>query len=345
MREILFFWNGLTAYGVQALEALRKRYAAVTIVAIRSSFPYEGIENMFGGRIVWVKPSETCTLEDLCGTKYGVVFTSGWNEPIFNRFCREARKAGHPVVCCVDNNWELTWRNVARAARFRLMQRGMFDAFFVPGASGTRLLRFFGVPKERIVKGFYSGDDTTFGCRKPMAERRDVILCVGQLNERKNVLAVAEGFLRVADEYPTWTLEFCGRGPLRDRIPCHPRVVVNDFLQPAELSEKYQAAKAFVLASREEHWGVVVHEAALSGCALLLSNRIGASPDFLTKANGLSFNPMRVGSIANAMRTLMGWDILRFDQAQHASVACASKFGRAVFAERVLDLSKRLGGV
>ena len=29
-------------------------------------------------------------------------------------------------------------------------------------------------------------------------------------------------------------------------------------------------SKVFALASREEHWGLVVHEAALCGCALLL---------------------------------------------------------------------------
>ena len=87
-----------------------------------------------------------------------------------------------------------------------------------------------------------------------------------------------------------WILEMCGCGPQKDLIPKDPNVEVHDFVQPEELSQIYRRARGFVLASKEEHWGLVVHEAALSGCVLLLSNRVGAKLDLLA-GNGFDFNP------------------------------------------------------
>lgn len=341
-KHIVFFWWGLTAYGARALEALREVHPNTTVVAVRSTFPYKGIEDLFKGKIIWVDESTKETLEDLCGP-YDIVFTSGWNCATFNRFCAEARAKKIPVVCTLDNNWDFSLKMVAKALRFRLTQRKLYDAFFVPGVSGERLLRFYGVPKHLIVHGFYAGDNKTFVCKTKASQRENKILYVGQLNERKNILRVCEAFLKVSPKYPSWTLEICGRGPLRDQIPVSDKIIVNDFLQPAELTEKYQIAKVFILASLEEHWGVVVHEAALAGCAMLLSNKIGAAPDFLTETNGASFKPTSVDAIATAMEKVMQWSPEQFDQAQAKTLALSKNFGGEVFAASALKIAKTLG--
>lgn len=341
-KHIMFFWAGLTAYGARALEALRQQHENTTIVAVKSSFPYKGIEDLFKGRIVWVDESTTETLRELCGP-YDIVFTAGWGMSIFNRFCDEARALKVPVVCTLDNNWDFSIKMVAKAIRFRLKQRKLYDAFFVPGVSGEKLLRFYGVPKHLIVHGFYAGDNKTFVCKTRASQREDKILYVGQLNERKNILRVCEAFLKVAEKHPTWKLEICGRGPLRDQLPVSDKIIVNDFLQPTELTEKYQTAKVFILASLEEHWGVVVHEAALAGCTMLLSDKIGAAPDFLTKTNGASFKPTSVEAIEAAMDKVMQWTPERFDEAQEETLALSKNFGGEVFAASALKIATTLG--
>lgn len=340
-KRIVFFWAGLTAYGARALEALRQVHANTTIVAMRSSFPYKGIENLFKGTIIWVDESTKETLEELCGS-YDIVFTAGWGVPVFNRFCNEARGKKVPVVCTLDNNWDFSFKTIAKAIRFRLKQRKLYDAFFVPGVSGERLLRFYGVPKHLIARGFYAGDNKTFVCKTKASQRENKILYVGQLNERKNIIRVCEAFLLASAKHPSWTLEICGRGPLRDQIPVSDKIIVNDFLQPEELAEKYQTAKVFILASLEEHWGVVVHEAALAGCAMLLSKKVGAAPDFLTETNGASFEPTSVKGMALAMDKVMQWSPLQFDKAQEETTALAKKFGGEVFAASALKIAKTL---
>lgn len=341
-KHIVFFWAGLTAYGARALEVLRQAHSNTTIVAVKSSFPYKGIKDLFKGKIIWVDESTTEPLQELCGP-YDIVFTAGWGMPIFNRFCAEARVLKVPVVCTLDNNWDFSLKMVAKAIRFRLKQRKLYDAFFVPGKSGEKLLRFYGVPKHLIVHGFYAGDNKTFVCKTKASQRENRILYVGQLNERKNILRVCEAFLRVAEQCPSWKLEICGRGPLRDQIPASDKIVVNDFLQPSELTEKYQTAKVFILASLEEHWGVVVHEAALAGCTLLLSDKVGAAPDFLAEHNGQSFKPTSVDSIANAMKIVMEWSPEQFDEAQEETLVLSKHFGGEVFAKSALTIAKTLG--
>lgn len=340
-KHIVFFWAGLTAYAARALEALRQAHANTTVVAIKSSFPYKGIEDLFRGKIVWVDEETSGTLEEICG-QYDIVFTAGWAIPVFNRFCTEARAKRVPIVCTLDNNWEFSLATIAKSIRFRLKQRKLYDAFFVPGISGERLLRFYGVPRHLIARGFYAGDNKTFMCNTKASQRENKILYVGQLNERKNIIRVCEAFLQASLKHPSWTLEICGCGPLRDRIPVSNKIIVNDFLQPGELAEKYQTAKAFILASLEEHWGVVVHEAALAGCAMLLSKKVGAATDFLTGTNGESFNPTSVRDIALAMDKVMQWSSDRFDRAQVEILALAKNFGGEVFAASALEIAKTL---
>ena len=50
-------------------------------------------------------------------------------------------------------------------------------------------------------------------------------------------------------------------------------------------------SRFLVLPSFMDHWPLVVSEASLSGCGLILSNKVGNAPEFVTAKNGFSFNP------------------------------------------------------
>lgn len=118
----------------------------------------------------------------------------------------------------------------------------------------------------------------------------------------------------------------------------NPSIKVYDFLQPEELAKVYQNARCFVLPSFEEHWGLVVHEAALSGCLLLLSNRVGAAKDFLSKDNGFTFNAYLLESFVEAMRKVFELDDNALTKAHEVWLSLSKTKGINAFVDGVNQL-------
>jgi glycosyltransferase involved in cell wall biosynthesis len=65
-------------------------------------------------------------------------------------------------------------------------------------------------------------------------------------------------------------------------------------------------AAAFVLPSRFEPWGIVVHEAAMSGLPLIVTNRCGAADYFLCPGlNGYLVAPNSVECLWSALNAFV----------------------------------------
>ena len=109
-------------------------------------------------------------------------------------------------------------------------------------------------------------------------------------------------------------------------------------MSPEQLPAIYRRARAFILASKEEHWGLVVHEAALSGCYLMLSNRVGAAEDLLREKNGGKFDPFRIEEMIAAFRQLAEMDDKEWEVVCQASVEMGKKRGLNSFVEGVANL-------
>ena len=106
-------------------------------------------------------------------------------------------------------------------------------------------------------------------------------------------------------------------------------------MQPREISAAMRDARCLVLPSIKEPWGLVVHEAALSGCALALSTSVGSAADFAEPANSVLFKPGSVDAIEAALHEIDSWDSYHWSAAEAASIRLASKFGPQTFADSV----------
>ena len=323
---ICIAWDGFPQYGARCVGALVKSTSEpVVVVARRPQVPIKGMEEHAHCSVKWIDDDERRPLNEICGGWPRLMTTSGWGYPLYNRFRDEAREHGCFVVCGSDNNFIFSFRQCIQALRFRLLFQSKYDAFFVPGRSGVRLMRFFGVPASKIVTCSYSADEALFHDGEPLENRPRRMLFVGQLSERKNVLRLCEAFHISGGYKKGWTLDLYGSGPLRDVIPAVNGMAVHDFMQPEQLADVYRQSRCFVLPSIMEHWGVVVHEAALSGCVLLLSDCIGAGEDFLSDGrNGFSFRPKSVSSIAAAMRRIYAMSDAELRLAHDVSLSLSS---------------------
>ena len=337
-RMICIAWGGMPAYAVGAVRAfLRTCRDEVRLVATPSDVPRTCPDEIDGVSIDWVADHDSRTLSEVLGREPDVLFVSGWFIPSFNRFAAEVRAAGGKVVVGVDNRYVPGLRGFVWSIYFRLKVRPLFDAFLVVGRSGLRLLRRGGVPERILGRGFYSADPERFTAGSPLSGRERKVIFVGRYDVRKNILPFARVFSAFRRRHPDWTLECYGQGPLEGELRAlGGGVTVFSFLQPDELAAKYRTARVMVLPSLEDHWGVVVHEAALSGCALLLSREVGAAEDF---PGAVTFDPQREATMADALERMSGWTDAAWASAERASLGAAGAISPELFAHELLRLS------
>ena len=336
---ICFAWRGFPQYAARCVGAFVRSVAErVVVVATRPKVPIEGMEDFCGCKLVWVDEDDRRTLEEMFGELPRILIVTGWSVPAFNRYSASARRNNCKVVAAVDNNYIPSFKECIKKMRFRLFFKNRYDGYIVPGESGRRLLEYYGVERAKISKGMYSADPSLFVNGPPLIERKKRIIFVGQFINRKNVKRMIRAFKAANCAFgEEWGLELYGSGPLRICLEemADEHVRVHNFVQPKELAELYHGARCFCLLSMDEHWGVVVHEAALCGCVLLLSDKVGAADDFVGAANGFMVAPDDISSQIVAFKKIMSMDGERLAIAQEESVRLAGTVGLKTFVEGV----------
>lgn len=345
-QEIAFSWNGLPQYAARLLRAAIEQLGgnAIPVIGTRPSVPVKGMEAALGQTVYWIDVDSPKSWAELNLAVPKLFFQSGWAYPGFNKLGAEVKAKGGKVIGLSDANWRGDFRQkVLGPLAFRLQKRRLFDAMIVPGQSGQRLMRYFGFPDERVFTGMYGADPALFGGGEPLRARPKSFLFVGQFIDRKNVLKLSQAFIRFYDDHPDWTLRLTGSGELRDMIPQHPAIIIEDFVQPEHLAERYRQARFFVLPSKVEAWGLVVHEAALSGCGLVLSKTVGSGYDLADTQNAIRFEPSTVDKLEAALRSAAARsdDQLALIEARSRNIARG--FGPEKFAQSCTEAMKSIG--
>jgi glycosyltransferase involved in cell wall biosynthesis len=175
---------------------------------------------------------------------------------------------------------------------------GLADIVIVPSSGGTGLMRSLGIPSERIVLTPYSVDNDWWIAESAKVNRREVragwnipddalvILFCAKLQTWKRPHDLLRAFAQadIKDSF----LVFAGDGPLRSKLEAEAsslgvasRVRFLGFVNQTKLPPIYRSCDLFVLPSEYEPFGVVVNEAMLCGCPVIVSNRVGARFDLV----------------------------------------------------------------
>ena len=357
---ICFAWDGFPQYAARCIHAfVESAEERVVVLATHPSVPIVGMEALCGCEVIWVERDQPLNVDETLRELPRILVLSGWYVPTFNHLRDDVRRAGGRAICMCDNNFMLSPKEWIKALRFRLCFRGKYDGFFVPGMSGVRLLRLYGVPRNKIATGMYSADASLFRNGLPLGKREKKIIYVGQFIGRKNVLRLVEAFAAAATKTEGgWSLDLYGSGVLRDELTSRAEVAnvrlksvnckieVHDFVQPEQLAALYRDARIFCLPSLWEHWGLVIHEAALSGCVLVLGNKTGAGEDLLVRnekgidyINGFVFNPASTQEMANVLLQAMQMDDDALRKANEASLQVAKSVSLDGFVKGVNELA------
>ncbi|SRR5579883_1770044 len=344
MTQIAFSWHGLPQYAARLLRAAVDCIGEkCDVIGSPPDVPVRGMEAALGQKIYWVDARKSVQWESLGLATPKIFIQSGWSYPAFNTLGAQVKAKGGYVIGLSDANWRGDFRQlILGPLAFRALYGRNFDAMLVPGRQGLRLMRWFGMSPDRVRSGMYGADPHLFETRDDLALRPQTFLYVGQFIERKQVLALARAFQRFSQSNPGWTLHLCGNGALRNCIPEHPAIFISDFVQPEQLPELYSSARFFVLPSATEAWGLVVHEAALSGCALILSDKIGSADDLATGKNAIRFKAGSEESLLAALDLAARRDAPWLTQAGEESRRLAAQFGPDRFAREVTQLIRTL---
>jgi glycosyltransferase involved in cell wall biosynthesis len=121
-------------------------------------------------------------------------------------------------------------------------------------------------------------------------------LCVGALDERKNVVRLADAFARLEEG----TLTFAGDGPLRPRLEGRERVRLLGRLPHDEIPRLLAECRVLVQPSLVEPLGQALLEAMSCGRSVV-ATRIGGPPEFVPPEAGVLVDPIDVGALARGL--------------------------------------------
>jgi len=194
------------------------------------------------------------------------------------------------------------------------------DVVIVPSSRSVALMRSLGVPAERVMLTPYTVNNDWWAKQAERVDRAavrrewgvpefaPVVLFCAKLQRWKRPQDVLGAFAK-ADRSEAH-LVYAGEGPLRADLQAQAntlgvaeRVHFLGFANQSQLPAVYRASDLLVLPSEYEPFGVVVNEAMLCGCAVAVSDRVGAGYDLVRMGEtGFVFPCGDVDALAGILR-------------------------------------------
>lgn len=175
---------------------------------------------------------------------------------------------------------------------------GLADVMIVPSSGGVLLMRSLGIPAERVVRTTHSVDNNWWIDQASRVDRNavraewdipehaSVVLFCGKLQPWKRPQDALRAFAKSGVEGSY--LVFAGAGPLRTELEREARALDIEsavrflgFVNQSKLPAVYRSSDLLVLPSEYEAFGLVVNEAMLCGCPVIVSDRVGARLDLV----------------------------------------------------------------
>lgn len=280
------------------------------------------------------------TVAEISDFKPDVLLVSGWSLSLPRRVATDKSLRDIPKVLDFDMPWE--WRLRKVVARFVLGPYiHNFRAAFVPGQASEKYARWLGFRRDKIIKGRNCFNVKMFSSCSSKKPRKG-FLFIGRFVEVKalDVLAKAyEKYRASVDKMEDiWPLNMYGKGDSGSVLVGMPGVNMRGVILQEDAPAVYAKAGALILPSRREAWGMVLAEAAASGCPIICTDRCGASNEFVKQGeNGFVVPAEDANALAKAMYSIA-----------NGKVKCDGEIGRELAKEyscekwvaRVLQLGK-----
>jgi len=227
-----------------------------------------------------------------------IIYISGWMDKSYLMAIRQMRKRGVPVVTAFDDIWYKTLRQKVASIFFPMIKHLFFSHAWVAGPYQFEFAKRLGFKNNEIIFNCLSADTALFNSiylesiSDKNANYPHRFLYVGRFEKIKGVDILAQAWmnLKARNESKDWELTLIGNGSLYESISAISEINIINFQQPEELVNEIKKYGCFILPSRLDQWGLVLHEFAAAGFPLICSDVCGAAPIFVNKNyNGFIF--------------------------------------------------------
>jgi len=239
-----------------------------------------------------------------------VICCSGWIDKDYTKICKLFRTE-IPVIVIIDNQWKGTWKQRLAAFLSPFTVLNHYTHAFIPGSLQAEFAKRLGFKKNNILSGYYTADVDLF--RKHYLKNKETkknnfpkrFIYTGRYYEFKGIKDLWKAFTELQVEQPNdWELWCLGVGDIEPIV--HPKIKHFGFVQPEEMEKHICQTGVFVLPSRFEPWGVVLHEFAAAGFPLVCSDETGARTAFVEDGkNGFVFNAGNVAELKLVLKKVM----------------------------------------
>ncbi len=272
-----------------------------------------------------------------------VIYSSGWMDKDYNKICKLYRSR-IPVITAFDNKWKANLKQKIAAVVSPFTLKKYFSHCFVPGELQFQYALKLGFKRENVLQGLYAAD-VDFYYQQYLLNKANKatsfpkrFIYVGRYYAFKGIEDLWQAFKELQTEMPNdWELWCFGTG---DLIPIqHSQIKHFGFVQPEEQKKYIAQTGVFVLPSRIEPWGVVVHEYAAAGFPLILSDEVGSIGKFLEEGkNGYSFQSGNISTLKQALKKMMNLPLTEKNSMSEKSAELAQKITPEKWVETIYSV-------
>lgn len=207
---------------------------------------------------------------------------------------------------------------------FMALWPGLFNAWHPVGTLSCEYLNKLSIVKRKIYYFPYAVDVAWFSTQADIYRNRNyelrqnlglsiddfIILGVMKWSDREDPLTLLDAFLEASTKVGNLKLIIVGDGPLRTevlqrKIISPARIITPGYANYSELPMYYGISDLFVHPAKHEPYGVSVQEAMACGLPAIVSNQVGAAPDYIEPDKTGDVFP--AGDIKCLARIIVNW--------------------------------------
>ncbi len=302
--KIIFLYSELAGYLMPLFKILSKNYNSEVHVIYwdkNKLKPYkpENLDNVTYYKNSKFNKSELYELvNDL---NPSLIYVSGWMDKKYLYSCKRFKRKGVSIVTGFDDRWIGSIKQKIGSIVFPFLYKKYFTHAWVSGPEQYEFAKKLGFKTNKIIFDLLTANTKNFKMIK--SDFSKSFIYVGNFRTVKGTDILAEAYNLYKKKYcGDWKLICIGNGPMKNLLQNIDGIEIMPFSNEKKLLEISKKASVFILPSRNDQWGVVVHEFCCLGFPLLLSNNVGSRTIFFIKNfNGLMFKRNSVNDLAKKM--------------------------------------------